>query len=230
MHLIREHQLPFYKTFKFFIIVLTLSIALASASNSDLVEKLFTSKLFTYVEGLYGKKAVNNVEQWKQTIVEASSGDDWEKLNAANHFFNKNLVYKRDQEHWHQEDYWATPVESLGTGAGDCEDFAIAKYFTLKAMGMDTTKLRLMYVRALRWDEAHMVLIYNKTPKAMPLVLDNIDPKIKPASKRRDIKPVYSFNAEGLWLARGKGLGKKVKNSKGIAKWTEVMSKIENGK
>jgi len=209
---------------------MTLSVALVSASNSELVDKLFTTKLFTYVKGLYGKEALESVEQWKQVIVDSASDSDWQKLNAANQFFNKNLLYKTDEEHWHQKDYWATPIESLGTGAGDCEDFAIAKYFTLKAMGVDTSKLRIMYVRALRWNEAHMVLIYNETPTSIPLVLDNIDKKIKPASKRRDLKPIYSFNAEGLWLARGKGLGKKVENNKGMSQWTDVMSRIENGK
>lgn len=226
----KELHLPFHKLIKLFVIILTFSVALVTASNSDLVEKLFTKKLYIYVEKSYGKDSVDIIEQWKQVIIDDLDSSDWNKLNAANQFFNKNVAYKTDQNHWKQEDYWATPVESLGTGAGDCEDFAIAKYFTLKAMGVDTSKLRLMYVRALKWDEAHMVLIYNESPNAVPLVLDNIDKRIKPASKRRDLKPIYSFNAEGLWLARGKGLGKKVKNNKGIAKWTEVMSRIENEK
>ena len=222
--------MPFHKLIKLLAIILTLSVALVSASNSELIDKLFTTKLYTYVEDLYGEDSTELIVKWKQVIVDDLNSSDWDKLNAANQFFNKNVAYKTDQAHWKQEDYWATPVESLGTGAGDCEDFAIAKYFTLKAMGVDTSKLRLMYVRALKWDEAHMVLIYNKTPNSIPLVLDNIDKRIKPASKRRDLKPIYSFNAEGLWLARGKGLGKKVKNNNGIAKWTDVMSRIENEK
>lgn len=222
--------MPFHKLIKLLVIILTFSVVLVSASNSELVEKLFTVKLYSSVEKLYGEDSVHIVEQWKQVIIDDLNSSDWEKLNAANQFFNKNVAFKSDQDHWKQEDYWATPIESLGTGAGDCEDFAIAKYFTLKAMGVDTSKLRLMYVRALKWNEAHMVLIYNETPNAVPLVLDNIDKRIKPASKRRDLKPIYSFNAEGLWLARGKGLGKKVENNKGVAKWTDVMGRIENGK
>jgi hypothetical protein len=86
-----------------------------------------------------------------------------------------------------------------------------------------------MYVRALSVNEPHMVLVYFENPQDYPLVLDNMDPQIKPANERTDLRPVYSFNASGLWLAKANGLGRRVKDSSGITSWTEVMNKIEQG-
>jgi predicted transglutaminase-like cysteine proteinase len=78
-------------------------------------------------------------------------------------------------------------------------------------MGVEPSKMRLMYIRALAVNQPNMVLIYSKTIDQMPLVLDNINPKILPANQRRVLKPIYSFNGDGLWLAKAKGLGKQVK-------------------
>jgi predicted transglutaminase-like cysteine proteinase len=161
-------------------------------------------------------------------MEENEDKDDWQKMRLVNHFFNKQVTFVDDIIHWKEKDYWATPIEFIGTRGGDCEDFALAKYFTLKAMGVDTNKLRLMYVRALRVNQAHMVLIYSEKLSDMPLILDNINPRVLPANKRRDLKPVYSFNGDGLWLAKAKGLGKKVKGEGGVARWEDIVTRIEN--
>ncbi|WP_413702351.1 transglutaminase-like cysteine peptidase [Psychromonas sp. KJ10-10] len=128
--------------------------------------------------------------------------------------------------HWKAKDYWATPVEFIGTNGGDCEDFAIAKYFTLKAMGVAPEKMRLMYVRALAYNEAHMVLIYSETIDQIPLVLDNINHNILPANQRNDLKPIYSFNGDGLWIAKAKGLGKQVKGKGDVASWEDIVTRM----
>ena len=154
---------------------------------------------------------------------------DWQKLHLVNQFANRHVRFISDTEHWHQADYWATPLESLGTGGGDCEDYSILKYFMLRALGVPDDKLRLMYVRALRQNEPHMVLVYFENPQDYPLVLDNLETEIRPASERTDLKPVYSFNASGLWLARAGGLGSKVQNHKGNSHWLAVLEKIERG-
>lgn len=211
-------------------LILCISLGVLALPSSSDVDAFFTEQLYNQVKDEYGDKASKLTKAWYEVIKDNRDEDNWRKINSANNFFNKHITYKRDHEHWKKKDYWATPIESIGTGAGDCEDYAIAKYFTLKAMGVDESKLRMMYVKALKWNEPHMVLIYTKDVKSIPLVLDNMNPKVLPANKRRDLKPVYSFNAEGLWLAKAQGLGKKLRNSSNNSKWENLMRRIEHGK
>lgn len=178
---------------------------------------------------VYGAAGAERLQQFSHLIEEGRNESDWQRLHLANDFANRQLNYRSDLEHWGKNDYWATPLESLGTGAGDCEDYAITKYFSLRAMGVADDKLRLMYVRALSRNEPHMVLIYFETPDAYPLVLDNMDPQIRSARDRSDLKPIYSFNASGLWLAKANGLGARVNNGRGNTQWTAVLDKIEQG-
>ena len=130
-----------------------------------------------------------------------------QQLERTNTFFNRRLRFEDDLEIWKIKDYWATPIESLSRRAGDCEDFAIAKYVTLRLLGIPDDKLRLIYVRAQiggsssRVSQAHMVLGYFETPTADPLVLDNLTGEVRPATRRPDLTPVFSFNSAGLWVA-----------------------------
>ena len=117
-------------------------------------------------------------------------------LKQVNDFVNKQIRFESDVQIWNKNDYWATPMQSLGMQRGDCEDYSIAKYFTLAAAGVPEEKLRLMYVQAVpknQYPQAHMVLAYYATPDAEPLVLDNLNSEILPASARVDLKPVYSL-------------------------------------
>ncbi len=196
---------------------------------ANYTDTTFTAAFFADVEQRYGAAATGRFTAWRDLINKGSAVNDWERIHLANQFFNRQVAYRSDQEHWGKLDYWATPIESLGTGAGDCEDYAIAKYFTLRAMGVADEKLRLMYVRALSVDQPHMVLVYFENPQDYPLVLDNMDLQIKSARDRTDLRPVYSFNASGLWLAKANGLGRRVKDSSGIRSWTDVLEKIEQG-
>lgn len=149
----------------------------------------------------FGRQARARLQQWQHVVDTHQQDPDLAKLEAANRFINRNR-FLTDLEHWGIEDYWATPVELIGTRAGDCEDFTLAKYFTLRAMSIDDTKLRIIYVNAVNLNQAHMVLGYYSTPSAEPLVLDNLVQAIKPASMRLDLKPVYSFVGSTLWRAK----------------------------
>jgi predicted transglutaminase-like cysteine proteinase len=177
----------------------------------------------------YGADGYQRMQNLAALIDEGRSESDWDRLHLVNDYVNRQITFVSDQQHYGRPDYWATPVESLGAGAGDCEDYAIAKYYALRAMGVPDEKLRLMYVRALRQNEPHMVLVYFEQPDQYPLVLDNLQPQIRSAIERNDLKPVYSFNASGLWLAKAGGLGNKVENSKGSSQWRAVLQKIERG-
>ncbi len=177
----------------------------------------------------YGDDGYDRMHGLAALIDEGRSESDWDRLHLVNDYVNRQINFVSDQQHYGRPDYWATPVESLGAGAGDCEDYAIAKYYALRAMGVPDEKLRLMYVRALRQNEPHMVLVYFEQPDQYPLVLDNLQPQIRSAIERNDLKPVYSFNASGLWLAKAGGLGNKVQNSQGSSQWRAVLQKIERG-
>jgi predicted transglutaminase-like cysteine proteinase len=149
-----------------------------------------------------------------------------EKLELVNTFFNSNVLFLNDIDLWNKNDYWATPLEMLSIGAGDCEDYSIAKYFTLKELGVDETKLRITYVKATQIGQAHMVLTYFETKRSVPLVLDNLIIDIKPASQRGDLVPVYSFNGTGLWLAKSRGEGQRVGEASRLSLWNDLEQRM----
>lgn len=154
----------------------------------------------------YGADTANLVDEWYATIETMRDMPDAQKLETANKFFNRRIRWVQDPEAWGQKDYWATPLETMGNGMGDCEDFAIAKYSMLVLAGMDINKLRITYVKAQmggpnsQIHAAHMVLAYYPNPAAVPEILDNLITDIYPATKRTDLTPVYGFNSRGLWV------------------------------
>jgi len=164
-----------------------------------------------------------------QAVMQSSMDlDDDAKLQALNQFFNRRIQSREDIDLWGQVDYWASPLETLEKGAGDCEDFAIAKYFSLVALGMPVPKLRLVYVRAQIGGpggavQAHMVLAYYAAPGAEPLILDNLITDVRPASRRPDLAPVFSFNGEGLW----QGVGSQTAGdpTARLSRWREILVK-----
>ncbi|MHC8404845.1 MULTISPECIES: cysteine protease LapG [unclassified Pseudomonas] len=179
-------------------------------------------------QALYGPlgDGQRRIDAWQQLLATQKQIGELEQLNVVNKFFNKQMRYEEDTDLWHAVDYWETPIEALWKGAGDCEDYAIAKYFSLRRLGVPSAKLRITYVKAVSLNRAHMVLTYYASPEAMPLVLDSLIDSIKPASQRTDLLPVYSFNAEGLWLPGAKG-NKKVGDTKRLSRWQDVLKKMQ---
>lgn len=152
-----------------------------------------------------GPSAVEGLTAWQGMFRTVSQSPENARIEAVNRFVNQRIRFVDDNQNWGQNDYWATPLETLHKGAGDCEDFAIAKYFSLLALGVAPSRLRLTYVRATVIRDgtaayaAHMVLAYYPQTGREPLVLDNLVDAIHPASGRPDLRPVFSFNTEGLW-------------------------------
>ena len=213
--------------------LLAIMLLLAAASCSILsvyARNSFTldPKLLDKAEQKYGEYAKRRLISWQNLIRNDESSTDLEKLEKVNNFFNR-IEFVSDIRHWKKEDYWATPVEFLASGGGDCEDFSLAKYFTLKKIGVDETKLNMTYVKAIKLRQAHMVLTYYETPAAEPLVLDNLIGTIEPASKRLDLLPVYSFNGVGLWLAKARGKGKMVGESDRLKRWQDLLQRLPEG-
>ncbi len=167
--------------------------------------------------------AKQRILAWDDLIRGSADLTEADKLNEVNRFFNRTVRFTDDIRLWQQNDYWATPVETLVKGAGDCEDYSIAKYFTLRRLGIPSEKLRITYVKALNYNQAHMVLTYYSSPVSEPLVLDNLINDIRPASQRRDLLPVYAFNAEGLYLA---GSNMRKSDSKKLSRWQDILKKM----
>lgn len=189
------------------------------------------NKLSSLANQRYGQEAYKNIVELNQLVIHLKSASDIEKLKNVNDFFNRKIRFTDDAELWEQSDYWATPLETIGKLAGDCEDFSIAKYVLLKTLNLPDDKLRLTYVRAEIVDHdihsarAHMVLSYYSTPQSEPLILDNLIPEIMPASKRKDLAPIFNFNSKGLWV--GSSTKSKGDATTHLSRWRDVLSRIQ---
>lgn len=183
------------------------------------------------VQGLalqrYGARAADTVGAWRRLIEETRGLPDHDRLSKVNAFFNRRMLFQTDSEIWQQEDYWATPLEFMGRGSGDCEDFTIAKYITLQMLGVGNAQLRLIYVRAKigsSASQAHMVLGYYSQPTDEPLILDNLISSVRVASQRSDLLPIFSFNNEGLWVA---GASASAANPiTRLSRWSDVLERM----
>jgi predicted transglutaminase-like cysteine proteinase len=175
---------------------------------------------------MYDKAARLRIDKWKTLIEEKKKVPVTEKLVSVNMFFNQ-LEFVPDISHWGQKDYWATPLETLVSNGGDCEDFTIAKYFTLKSLGVPEEKMRLTYVKSKTLNQAHMVLTYYQRPDVDPLVLDNLINEIVPASERKDLVPVYTFNGTGLWVAKSRTDSSRVGEASRLSLWQDLLHRVE---
>lgn len=124
-------------------------------------------------------------------------------------------------------DYWSTPYEFSKKGKGDCEDFAISKYYTLKYLGVDVSKIHLTYGWVYNFKAAHMILTY-LTENGGRLVLDNMIPDIKLLVDRHDFTPTFSFNDNTIWLITkhfNDYTYKKIGTSNILSKWNSLESR-----
>lgn len=202
---------------------LALAVGLAPAAvDFDRMQSLASQR--------YGEVGTNSVRAWRELLAQAGGQTDAAKLKLVNDFFNRRVRFGDDVDIWAQSDYWATPLETLGRGAGDCEDFAIAKYVTLTLLGIPADKLRLTYVRARIGGpqsgvvQAHMVLGYYPTPDDEPLVLDNLISDIRPASRRPDLTTVFGFNTDGIWV--GGAAPRAASSAQRLSKWQAVLLRM----
>ncbi|WP_201353693.1 transglutaminase-like cysteine peptidase [Hydrogenimonas urashimensis] len=175
----------------------------------------------------YGPFVAARFKYLDELVESLRHADTRRKLEETNDFWN-GVRYGSDLRVWGKKDYWATPSEFLLKDRGDCEDYVIAKYFTLKDLGIDPKKLYFVYVRVRNRKIPHMVLAYYETPEAEPLILDSINYRIFPASKRKDIIPVYTFNGELLErYSNHSRNGLKEKNRKVKRKWEDLMQRMK---
>ena len=202
--------------------IIAATIVLLSATTSQALNRS-EQRLVDNVTRIYGERAGLRVTTWRTEMLVYRGLSERDQLTRVNQFFNQ-LNFVNDDRLWGKNDYWATPLEFLGSNAGDCEDFTIAKYFSLLELGVSDKKLRLVYVKALSLNQFHMVLAYYSTPSAEPLILDNINPEITTATKRRDLLPIYSFNGSNLWLMKSKN-GQLAGKSSRLSLWNDLRAR-----
>jgi predicted transglutaminase-like cysteine proteinase len=212
---------------------LSLAAAAIAAGAAELgYSRNVTPGLIAHFERLFGQGVRGRLEGWKEFVrgtagraaqPRGSSGEK-DLLGPVNGFFNR-LPYITDQDHWGVADYWATPSEFLASSGGDCEDYAIAKYFTLKELGVPVSRLRLVYARTWQSSGAHMVLAYYAAPGAEPLIMDSLEGGIRPASDRPDLIPVYTFNDDDLQFPQP-GLPTIPISTGAFRLWREVLDKL----
>lgn len=178
----------------------------------------------------YGNDGVALLGAWNRMLNNAAQTPAEQQLTAVNHFFNQHIRYTDDTTLWKKSDYWATPLETLGVRAGDCEDFTIAKYLSLLQLGIPVEKLRLIYVKAQiggtqsQTFQAHMVLGYYATPNATPMIMDSLIDGIEPANQRTDLHPVFSFNSQGMWVGNQQA---KADPTARLSRWRDLLTRIQ---
>ena len=210
--------------------LLTVVMVLVLSLGSSLPRAWDASRLQAAAEQR-GPRAADGARALASLIASSAALDEAARLAAVNDFFNRRIAFRDDSEVWGQADYWASPVEMFDKGMADCEDYAAAKYFTLLALGTPVAKLRMVYVRLQIGgpggvQQAHMVLAYYAEPKAEPLILDNTINAVRPASRRADLAPVFSFNSEGLWQGVGsETAGDPVAR---LSNWRSLLTKARN--
>ena len=179
--------------------------------NSKDINKIMTSK-----EKLYIINRINNFIILKKSLE--NEKDINKILVRVNNFFNKFKSIS-DNKNYKRIDYWASRKEFLLKGTGDCEDYVIAKYFTLLELGLKKEFFSIIQVRYK--NDLHLVLAYKKNKNKM--ILDNINYKIIDLELRKDLKALYEL----------KTLEVKKKNrsiSLNIIhyKWNDLLKRIDN--
>ncbi len=203
------------------IVPAVLVLGMVSASQPD-TER---SETIDALQQRYGERAAKRASAWFNVLDNAAGQDEKQQLAQVNRFFNL-FRFVDDIKLWGQSNYWATPMEFIGANGGDCEDFSIAKYFTLLRLGVPEEKMRITMVKAKTLNQYHMVLAYYERSGSVPLILDNLDKQIKPATKRTDLLPVYSFNGKQLWLNKEKGRGVLAGSATRLKKWNDLNQRL----
>lgn len=137
-----------------------------------------------------------SIESWRRTIERSQGKPLSQQLKAINGWANSN-PYIIDQINWGMEDFWETPHEFLSV-SGDCEDYAIAKYYSLRALGVPESAMRIIIVQDLNLGGiVHAVLgVYDG---ATLYILDNQIKQVMPALKIYHYRPIYSLNKYYWW-------------------------------
>lgn len=143
----------------------------------------------------YATSSSKAVRAWQAMIRRNKDARQFDQLHAVNGFINQ-WRYRADSYNYSQSDYWASPAEFFQR-SGDCEDYAIAKYVTLRQMGFSAEQLRLVVVKDLNQNLAHAVLAAYVGGDIF--ILDNITSNIRAQADVTEYVPYYSVNEQARW-------------------------------
>lgn len=144
------------------------------------------------------------ISSQKATLETDSPAPTLELVNAVNHYMNRS-PYIVDPVNWGIPDYWATPDEFF-LKDGDCEDYAISKFVTLKQLGIDPSLMRLVILQDENLRIAHAVLAVRID--GVFHILDNQVDTVLPHTQILHYRPVYSINEDGWWLHQVRRFGR----------------------
>lgn len=136
--------------------------------------------------------------EWEEVVADLSDRPVAEQLEEVNRYVNRAL-YISDYRNWGVPDYWATVGEFLHKD-GDCEDYAIAKYISLKGLDVPVDAMRVVVVEDTNLRTIHAVLVVDI--EGQDFVLDNQVPYVVAADSVFHYRPIYSINENGWWLHR----------------------------
>jgi len=200
------------------------SLYAINPAHAGHLQKILPAKQLKKIQHEYDQETAERFNSWQSLLLDSHNKTSTEKLTLVNDFFNQ-MKWTEDQNLWQKRDYWATPIESLIRNAGDCEDFSIAKYFTLLELGIPVEQLKVSYVQMRQTQQAHMVLAFYESEGADPLILDNMQKKIMRGSKRTDLAPMFHFNGEGVWSKDSPST--RVDSALKIRNWADLMQRID---
>lgn len=144
-------------------------------------------------------KAPCHIRRWKAFLVRARRGKPLTQLRAVNRYINQ-WRYVDDRANYGKIDYWATPRQLFSSGGGDCEDYAIAKYMSLKAMGWPSSRMRIVVLQDQNLRIAHAVLAVKLNGTFY--ILDNQIRAVIDHRRIRHYRPIYSMNDTHWWFHR----------------------------
>lgn len=143
----------------------------------------------------YANSSSKAVKAWQSMIQDNKGKAQIDQLHAVNGFINQ-WRYRTDQFNYKTSDYWASPAEFFSR-SGDCEDYAIAKYVTLRQMGFGAEQLRLVVVKDVKRGLAHAVLAAYVDGDVF--ILDNVNNQVRPQAAVAEYVPYYSVNEKARW-------------------------------
>ncbi|MCT7601039.1 transglutaminase-like cysteine peptidase [Aliarcobacter butzleri] len=196
-------------------------------SNSFAYEFKLNQKDKNLIEKSTQKSFIlKRLAKYEEVKNKARNLDINKKLTQINLFTNGSLA-EFDNASMGIDDYWMTPKEFFIKGHGDCEDYVIAKYFTLLELGVKKENLYPAIVKVQGSASLHLVLLYVEDKNKSPLVLDNLSFKILPFSKRTDLTPIAAFNEiDSYTLTREKFLQKANVDWGKENKWEKLLNRV----
>lgn len=200
-------------------------------TNSCAYEFKLNKKDLDYINNSNKKKFIENrLGKYQSLKTKVKDYKLIRKLSHVNSFINK-IFSKHDIDSKSSLDYWATPKEFLLQGHGDCEDYAISKYFTLLELDIPKEKLYFGVVKVKGSNTGHMVLLYLENINSTPLVLDNLSFRVIPLTKRRKLIPKFAFNEIDSYKFTNERFTKKIRVNWGKEdKWNKLLKRVYKDK